>query len=372
LDQWLAGPGAELLIELTDRAFDLARNVQKQRESVVSSYTSSRQWHLVARPDGRPAPSDFVLREHKILPPEAGQILVRNQFLSVDPYMRRRMDDVESYVPPFQLDEPMDGGAVGVVVASECDEIAVGTHVQHMLGWREYALLDATAVTVIDADAAPLSAYLGVLGTTGLTAYAGLSRIARLQPGETVFVSGAAGAVGSQVGQIARLMGASRVIGSAGSADKVRLLVEEYGFDEAFDYHDSPVVDQLRAAAPYGIDVYFDNVGGEHLEAAIDVLNLRGRIVLCGMISQYNSTEATAAPRNLILAINKRLSLEGMLARDHADLRAEFVAQAVEWLATGQLRHRETVAHGIAATADAFLHMLAGGNTGKMVVRLDY
>jgi hypothetical protein len=312
------------------------------------------------------------LREHKILPPEAGQILVRNHFLSVDPYMRRRMDDVESYMPPFQLDEPMDGGAVGVVVASACDEIAVGTHVQHMLGWREYALLDAADVTIIDAGAAPLSAYLGVLGTTGLTAYAGLSRIARLQPGETVFVSGAAGAVGSQVGQIARLLGASRVIGSAGSADKVRLLVEEYGLDEAFDYHDGPVVDQLRAAAPDGIDVYFDNVGGEHLEAAIDVLNLRGRIVLCGMISQYNSTAATAAPRNLILAINKRLSLEGMLARDHADLRAEFVAKAVEWLATGQLQHRETIADGIAATADAFLDMLAGGNTGKMVVRLDY
>jgi NADPH-dependent curcumin reductase CurA len=311
------------------------------------------------------------LREGKVPPPEAGQVLVRNQFLSVDPYMRRRMDDVESYVPPFRLDEPMDGGAVGVVVASECDKIAVGTHVQHMLGWREYALLDGTDVTVLNAEAAPLSAYLGVLGTTGLTAYAGLSRIARLQPEETVFVSGAAGAVGSQVGQIARLMGASWVVGSAGSADKVRLLVEEYGFDEAFDYHDGPVVDQLHAAAPYGIDVYFDNVGGEHLEAAIDVLNLRGRIVLCGMISQYNSAAAAAAPRNLILAINKRLRLDGMLARDHADLRAEFVAKAVEWLATGQLRHRETVADGIASAPGAFMDMLAGGNTGKMVVRLD-
>jgi hypothetical protein len=167
-------------------------------------------------------------------------------------------------------------------------------------------------------------------------------------------------------------MGASWVVGSAGSADKVRLLVEEYGFDEAFDYHDGPVVEQLSAAAPYGIDVYFDNVGGEHLEAAIEVLNTRGRIVLCGMISQYNDTEATAAPRNLILAINKRLSLQGMLARDHADLRPEFVAKAVEWLATGQSRHRETVADGIAATADAFLGMLAGANTGKMVVRLEH
>jgi NADPH-dependent curcumin reductase CurA len=240
-----------------------------------------------------------------------------------------------------------------------------------MLGWREYALLDAAEVTVVDAAAAPLSAYLGVLGITGLTAYAGLRRIARLQIDDVVFVSGAAGAVGSQVGQMARLLGASVVIGSAGNPDKVGVLREEYGFDDAFDYHDGPVVDQLHKSAPEGIDVYFDNVGGEHLEAALDVLNPHGRVVLCGMISQYNDSEPVSAPHNLILAINKRITLTGMLARDHADLRKEFLATATKWLATDQLRYRETTLDGIGSAAQAFMDMLEGKNVGKMLVSLD-
>jgi NADPH-dependent curcumin reductase CurA len=280
------------------------------------------------------------------------------------------MDDIESYVPPFQLNELMDGGAVGIVVASEVDHVPEGTHVQHMMGWRELALLNADDVTVLDVASVPLSAYLGVLGITGLTAYAGLLRIGQLRPGDTVFVSGAAGAVGSQVGQIARLLGASKIIGSAGNGEKVRLLQEEYGFDVAFDYHKKAVVDSLREAAPGGIDVYFDNVGGEHLEAALDVLNPHGRIVLCGMISQYNDTNEAVAPRNLILAINKRLNIAGMLARDHADLRDEFVAQATKWIANGQLRYRETIVDGIESTAQAFIDMLNGKNVGKMIVKL--
>jgi NADPH-dependent curcumin reductase CurA len=331
---------------------------------------TSHEWHLVARPHGEPQPSDFALREAKIPPLGEGQVLVRNLYLSVDPYMRRRMDDVESYVPPFQLDQPMDGGAVGIVVESTSDDVAVGEHVQHMRGWREYAVLDAADVMPVDADAAPLSVYLGALGTTGLTAYAGLTRVAEVKPGDVVFVSGAAGAVGSQVGQMAKLLGASRVIGSAGTDDKVALLRDEYGFDTAFNYHDAPVVEQLRQAAPDGVDVYFDNVGGEHLEAAIDVLNLNGRAVLCGMISQYNSTEPVAGPRNLVLAINKRLRLEGMLARDHADLRARFLAKASEWIRDGRLRYGETATAGIESAAQAFLDMLRGGNTGKMIVQL--
>ena len=337
----------------------------------MSTPVSGRAWHLVSRPVGAPRPSDFALREARIAPLAEGEILVRNLFLSVDPYMRRRMDDVESYVPPFRLDEPMDGAAVGVVVESTADTVAVGDHVQHMLGWREYAVVPAADVTPVDPGTAPLSAYLGALGTTGLTAYAGLLRVATIKPGDVVFVSGAAGAVGSQVGQLAGLLGASRVIGSAGTRDKVALLRDEYGFDAAFDYHDGPVVDQLRATAPDGIDVYFDNVGGEHLEAAIEVLRPHGRVVLCGMISQYNSSQAPTGPRNLVLAINKRLRLAGMLARDHADLRAEFLAQAGEWIRDGRLRYRETVAEGIESAAQAFMDMLGGANTGKMIVRLD-
>jgi NADPH-dependent curcumin reductase CurA len=337
----------------------------------VTIAVTSREWHLIARPHGRPRPEDFALHEARIPPLASGQVLVRNLYLSVDPYMRRRMDDVESYVPPFRLGEPMEGGAVGVVVASAADGIAVGDHVQHMLGWREHAVLRPADVTPVDPAVAPVSAYLGALGTTGLTAYAGLLRIAALRPGDVVFVSGAAGAVGTQVGQMAALLGASRVVGSAGTDGKVGLIRDAHGFDDAFNYRDAPVVDQLRKAAPDGIDVYFDNVGGDHLEAALDVLNEHGRVVLCGMISQYNDTEPAAAPRNLLLAINKRLRLQGMLARDHADLRPQFLAQAGEWIRSGRLTYRETIAEGIESTAQAFTDMLTGANTGKMLVRLN-
>lgn len=256
----------------------------------------SREWHLVARPHGWPKPEDFALRETEVPEPGPGEILVRNLYVSVDPYMRGRMNEARSYAEPYRLDQPMHGGAVGRVVASAAEGFAPGDHVLHPLGWREYALAKAEAVVKVDPDLAPLSTYLGVLGMTGLTAYAGLLRVAGLKEGDVVFVSGAAGAVGSQVGQIARLKGASRVIGSAGSDEKVKLLVEEYGFDAAFNYKNGPVAEQLAAAAPDGIDVYFDNVGGEHLEAAIGALNLRGRVAVCGMIAIYNATEPAPAP----------------------------------------------------------------------------
>ncbi|KUJ66342.1 NADP-dependent oxidoreductase [Streptomyces albus subsp. albus] len=331
---------------------------------------TSREWHLVARPQGWPVPTDFALRTAPVVQPGPGQILVRNLFMSVDPYMRGRMNDVKSYVPPFQLDQPMDGGAVGEVIASEADGYAVGDHVLHGLGWRGYALLDAKHSVLVDPDAAPLSAYLGVLGMTGLTAYAGLLEVASFKEGDAVFVSGAAGAVGSQVGQIARLKGASRVIGSAGSDEKVRLLVDEYGFDAAFNYKSGPVADQLEEAAPDGIDVYFDNVGGEHLEAAISRLKVHGRIAVCGMIAQYNATEPPAAPRNLAQVIGKRLSIQGMLVTDHQALRPQFVAEVGGWLRDGSLHYRETAVKGIENGVDAFLGMLRGANTGKMIVTL--
>ncbi|MFJ5612048.1 NADP-dependent oxidoreductase [Streptomyces sp. NPDC093221] len=330
----------------------------------------SREWHLVARPQGWPVPEDFALVETDVPEPGPGQILVRNLHLSVDPYMRGRMNEAKSYAPPYELNQPMHGGAVGRVVASRAEDFAVGDHVLHGLAWREYALVDAARAVRVDPDQAPLTAYLGVLGMTGLTAYAGLLRVAEFAPGEVVFVSGAAGAVGGQAGQIARLKGASRVIGSAGSAEKVRMLVEEYGFDAAFNYKDGPVAGQLKAAAPDGIDVYFDNVGGEHLEAAVGAMRVHGRAALCGAIAQYNATEPVAGPRNLGLMVGRRLTLRGFLVTDHEDLRPEFVREAAGWLRDGRLRYRETVVEGIENNLEAFLGVLRGDNTGKMIVSL--
>ncbi|MER5426046.1 NADP-dependent oxidoreductase [Streptosporangium roseum] len=335
---------------------------------------TSREWHLVRRPEGVPTPEDFALREVEVAGPGSGQILVRNLHVSVDPYMRGRMNDVKSYLPPFRIDRPMDGGAVGVVVAvgdaPEPGGLAVGDHVLHGLGWREYALVETGRAVKIDPRQAPLSTYLGVLGMPGLTAYAGLLRVAEFKAGETVFVSGAAGAVGGQVGQIAKLKGAARVVGSAGSDEKVKLLLEEYGFDAAFNYRNGPVAGQLAQAAPGGIDVYFDNVGGDHLEAAISSFNPHGRAVLCGMIAQYNATEPPPAPRNLALAIGKRLTLRGMLVGDHYDLQRQFAEEVGGWIAEGRLRYRETVVEGVENGVEAFLGMLRGDNTGKMVVTL--
>ncbi|MFE7385406.1 NADP-dependent oxidoreductase [Streptomyces zhihengii] len=331
---------------------------------------SGREWHLVARPHGWPEAEDFALREAEVTALAEGRVLVRNLHFSVDPYMRGRMNDVKSYTPPFKLDHPMDGGAVGEVVASAAEGFEVGDHVLHGLGWREYASVPAQHAVKVDASLAPLSAYLGVLGMTGLTAYAGLFEVASFKEGDAVFVSGAAGAVGSQVGQMARIKGASRVIGSAGSDEKVKLLVEKYGFDAAFNYKNGPVGQQLKDAAPDGIDVYFDNVGGDHLEAAISSFNVGGRATICGMIAQYNNTEATPGPRNLALVIGKRLRLTGMLVNDHKHLQQQFTEDVSGWIASGELKYDETVVEGIEHGYDAFAGMLRGENTGKMIVSL--
>jgi NADPH-dependent curcumin reductase CurA len=330
----------------------------------------NREWHLLSRPVGWPKPEDFALVEAPMPTPGDGQVLVRNLYVSVDPYMRGRMSDAKSYVAPFELGKAMQGGAVGEVVASNAEGISVGDHVLHFFGWREYAAVDAENAVKIDPQAAPLSTYLGVLGMPGLTAYAGLLRTAAFKEGDSVFVSGAAGAVGSQVGQIAKFKGASRVIGSAGSDEKVKLLVEEYGFDAAFNYKNGPVSKQLLAAAPDGIDVYFDNVGGDHLEAAIGSLNQGGRIAICGMISGYNDTEPAPGPRNLVRLLQTRSRMEGFLVSDHEDLQPQFVQEVGPWVASGTLKYRETVVEGIENNLAAFLGILRGDNTGKMIVKL--
>ena len=331
--------------------------------------TTTREVRLAARPVGEPKPADFELAEVQLPDPAPGELLVRNTFMSVDPYMRGRMNDVRSYVPPFEIGAPLEGGAVGEVIASEAERFAPGSHVLHQLGWREHALVPAEGARQIDAQLAPASAYLGVLGMPGLTAYVGLLDIAGLREGDAVFVSAAAGAVGSLVGQIAKVKGC-RVVGSAGSAEKVAYLRDELGFDAAFDYHDGDVSALLSEAAPNGVDVYFDNVGGDHLVAAIGALRQNGRVALCGAISAYNATERPPGPWNLPLAIGKRLTLRGFIVSDHFDRFPEFVRDVGGWLREGRIHYRETVVEGIDNAPEAFIGLLRGDNLGKMVVKL--
>ncbi|RDI55926.1 NADP-dependent oxidoreductase [Nocardia mexicana] len=332
--------------------------------------TTSREWRLITRPVGAPEPADFEFTTATVPDPGPGQVLVRNDWLSVDPYMRGRMNDVESYIPPFVLGEPMTGSAVGTVIASGSETIPVGSTVTHFDGWREYALLDAGKAQVVDPNLAPAQAYLGVLGTTGLTAWAGLTEVAPVREGDVVFISGAAGAVGSVAGQIAKQLGAAKVIGSAGGPAKTARLLDEYGFDAAIDYRNGTIHPDLAAAAPDGVDVYFDNVGGDHLDSALTTMNLRGRIALCGAISIYNDTQLPPGPSHLPLAIGKRITLRGMNVSDHLHQAPEWAAKAAGWLADGTLRADETVVDGIDNAFDAFTAMMNGANTGKMLVRL--
>jgi len=330
----------------------------------------SREIQLAARPHGEPKPEDFRLVEAEVPDPEPGQLLVRNRWMSVDPYMRGRMNDVKSYVPPFQLDAPLEGGAVGQVVASADERFGEGQWVLHQLGWRELALVPAAAAQPIDPDLAPPSAFLGVLGMPGLTGYVGLFDIAGYQDGEAVFVSGAAGAVGSLVGQLAKLRG-SFVVGSAGSAEKLAWLKEELGFDAVFNYKDDACHRLLRAAAPDGIDVYFDNVGGEHLEAALGSLHDRGRVALCGAISTYNATELPPGPRGLEPTIvRKRLTLKGFIITDHFHRLQAFHQEVGPLVRDGLISYRETIVEGLDHAPDAFIGLLRGENVGKMVVEV--
>ncbi|GAA4014659.1 NADP-dependent oxidoreductase [Allokutzneria multivorans] len=324
---------------------------------------------LAARPDGWPKPENFTVAKAEVPAVGAGQVLVRNLVMSVDPYMRGRMNDTKSYIPPFELGKALEGGAVGEVIASESPDLAVGDVVLHGLGWREFAVLDAASAVKIDPNLAPLGAFLGVLGMPGLTAYAGLLKAADFREGDVVFVSGAAGAVGALVGQIAKLRGASKVIGSAGSAEKVAHLKDDLGFDEAFNYKDGPVREQLEKAAPEGIDVYFDNVGGDHLEAALAVANKGARFALCGAISQYNATESTGGP-NLFAVIGKGINMRGFIVGEYSDVKEQFFAEVGAWLAEGKIVARETVVEGLENAPAAFIDLLRGANTGKMLVKL--
>lgn len=335
------------------------------------SNSTSTQIQLVNRPTGWPSHDDFRTTTIEYGDLEPGQVRVRNEFVSVDPYMRGRMNDTRSYVAPFALGETITGGAVGRVIESESDTLPVGTPVLHQHGWSDVIQADAeTFRPVPDIEGLPLSVHLHILGMTGLTAYVGLTAIAGMKEGDTVFVSGAAGAVGTAVGQIAKQLGASRVIGSAGSAEKVALLTQKYGYDEAFNYKEVNVREQLPVSAPDGVDVYFDNVGGDHLEAALDAMNDGGRIALCGAISGYNSTDRTQGPDNMANIITRGLKLEGFTLANYLHHAPAFREKMTKWFAEGKIAYDETVVDGIENTVDAFLDMMRGANTGKMLVRI--
>ncbi|MFN7244180.1 MAG: NADP-dependent oxidoreductase [Dietzia cercidiphylli] len=337
--------------------------------------TTSTQIQLVSRPRGWPTHDDFRTVVVDLPAIAEGEVRVANEYLSVDPYMRGRMNEGRSYIPPFELNETMTGGAVGRVVESRSDAHPVGAVVMHDLGWRDVAQGDGRQFRVVqEIGGVPVSAYLGILGTTGLTAYVGLLHIGRFQKGESVFVSGAAGSVGSAVGQIARLMGASKVVGSAGSAEKVDKATSSYGFDSAINYKDGPVRTLLREhfgrENGEGIDVYFDNVGGDHLEAALDLMNDDGRLALCGAISSYNATERSPGPDNMWHAITRGLTLQGFTVNKYMHLFKEFAEKVGPWVASGEVVFDETVVEGIDNSVDAFLDLMRGANVGKMLVKI--
>ena len=322
-----------------------------------------REIVLAARPRGAPREADFEVREADELVPGRGELLVRNVFVSVDPYMRGRMTGVRTYVPPYELGDVIAGGAVGRVERSEDERFADGDWVLSMLGWREGGVVPADRVRKLDPSVAPPSTALGVLGMPGLTAWVGLVDIGRVEAGETIYVSGAAGAVGSAAAQLAKLKGL-RVIGSAGTPEKVEWL-RSLGI-EAFDYRETDAKEALRN----GIDVYFDNVGGTQLEVALAAIRPFGRVVACGAISRYNDERPEPGPRNLFLMVTKRLRLQGFIVSDHDDRYPAFVAEAAPWVRDGSLRYRETVVEGLRNAPVAFAGLFRGDNVGKMLVRV--
>ncbi|MFJ8111334.1 NADP-dependent oxidoreductase [Streptomyces sp. NPDC096132] len=340
-----------------------------------------REVRPVSYPRGEIRASDFRVVEVEVRPLRRGEVLVRNTWTSVDAALRLRLREraPAGYFPAFPLDEPMDGiMTVGEVVESRADGFTSGDTVWHASGWRDYAVVEAErpalggvgTLTKLDVRSAPPQAHLGPLGASGLTAYAGLFHVAGLREGDVVWVSAAAGAVGSLVVQLAKL-GGHRVIGSAGSDDKVRHLVADLGVDAAFNHHDGPLPDLLREAAPDGIDVYFDNVGGDHLEAALGALRRAGRVVICGMVSEYGAQTPPPGPGNLMLAVTKGLTIRGFRGSDHTFLLPEMRRRMGSWLREGRLRHRETVVEGLAQAPAALAALLRGDNTGKTLVRIE-
>jgi len=332
--------------------------------------TTNKQITLAVRPVGFPKESDFRLVEAPVTTPGPGQFLVQSLYLSVDPYMRGRMNAAKSYAPPVELGGVMVGGVVGQVVESHHPRFAAGEIVEGYFGWQQYALSDGVGARKVDPSLAPISTALGVLGMPGLTAYFGLLEIGKPQPGETVVVSGAAGAVGSLVGQIAKIQGC-HVVGIAGTDEKARYVVEELGFDSAFNYKSARNYRaKLKTLCPQGIDVYFDNVGGAITDAVIPLLNVRARLVICGQISQYNLERPEMGPRWLWALIVKQARAEGFLVFQFADRFEEGIRQMAQWLKEGKLKYRENIIEGLENAPRAFIGMLKGENIGKQLVKV--
>ncbi len=333
----------------------------------------SREICLTEYPVGMPSENNFKLVQVEIPEPtKEGEFLIRNIWMSVDPYMRGRMrKEGNSYIPPFKINQPLEGSCIGQVITSKNKQFAVGEYVLGMFGgWREYWLSNGLDVIKVNSKLAPIQSFLGTFGMTGLTAYVGLLKIAELKHGNTIFVSAASGAVGSIVCQIAKINGC-RVIGSAGSEEKVKWLNDEAGIDYAFNYKQvNDISDELLKVCPDKIDIYFDNVGGKHLEAALANMKTFGRIVLCGMIAQYNANSPIPGPSNLFLAITNRLKLQGFIVRDHYDLLTEFHDAMAKWVGEGRIKWKETVVEGIENAPKAFLGLFKGENFGKMLVKI--
>jgi NADPH-dependent curcumin reductase CurA len=331
----------------------------------------TRQVELKSRPEGVPTEHNFQMGVGLVEPLIEGEFLVQNEWMSVDPYMRGRMKDAESYVEPFQIGKPLDGGCIGKVIDSRNDRFIVGEYVLGSFGWRDKWKSSGTGVTKVDSKSVPVQTYLGVLGMPGMTAWAGLTRVAKLKKGGVVFVSAASGAVGSVVCQIAKAMDC-RVIGSAGSQEKVAWLKQKAHVDDVLNYKKTDDLSkELGKLAPDGIDVYFDNVGGVHLEAALDQMKVHGVIVSCGMISTYNATEPSSAPHNLFKIIGKRIRMEGMMVNDHLKERESFLRDMTGWIASGKMVWQESITQGLENAPAAFIGLFKGENIGKSLVRIE-
>lgn len=326
---------------------------------------------LKSRPNGWPTTDNFEVSTADLADPGPGQFVIKALYMSVDPYMRGRMNDVKSYVPPFQIGEPCQAGIVGKVVASNNDKFAEGSFVVGMGDWAEYTITDGEGFNIVDPNLAPLSYYLGILGMPGMTAYVGLKAIAGLKDKEQLFVSAASGAVGQVVGQIGKNMGC-HVAGSAGSDEKVAYLTDDLGFDAAFNYKNENVHKAMKRCNPNGIDVYFENVGGPQLEAVLANINFHGRIAACGMIADYNATldAMPAGPRNLVMIVGRSVKMQGFIVFNHPEIAHEWVGIGAKWLKEGKLKYRESVAEGIENAPKAFIDMLSGKNFGKQVVKI--
>lgn len=356
-------------MEAAYEPFRICRTGNRYWSQTVSE-TVNKQIRLASRPTGWVTADNFSATEEPVRKPGAGEVLVRNIFMSVDPYMRGRMNDVRSYIPPFQVGEVLQAGVVGKVVESRFDGLKEGDLVTGMLGWENYSVSDGRLLRQIPSSSVPLSYHLGILGMPGMTAYVGLMKIAEAKKGDNVFVTAASGAVGSVVGQLAKIHGC-RVAGSAGSDEKVALLMDQFGYDAAFNYKTrKSLPESVQTACPKGVDVLFENVGGEIFEAVLWNMRDYGRIALCGMITDYNIEDPQPGPRGMMLMIGRRLTMRGFIVTDHPKWCDEYVRKAIGWLKEGKLNYRESIAEGIENAPQAFIDLLKGRNVGKQIVQL--